>query len=186
VIQKLFVPERESVMRHHLGSLLRRPAVGVISPAANSATCGAAAAPPAREAERIGSTQCYRALRHGGAVRAANPADGVLNSSIIEPGRAQSRRVPAYANTLGYDSDVLALGRSIRQRGAGPDLRMTSRRDAAWTGVLFAAVDARPSRVSLLHHEGKRACNRQRHPRDRVSSMSPSPSTAEWPASSVI
>ncbi|MFF1687076.1 MULTISPECIES: DUF3344 domain-containing protein [unclassified Streptomyces] len=75
---------------------------------------------------------------------AANPADDVLNSSISEPGRAQPRRVPAYANTLGYDSDVFALGRGIGQRGPGLDLRMTSRRDTAWIGVLFAAVDAKP------------------------------------------
>ncbi|WP_406105100.1 DUF3344 domain-containing protein [Streptomyces sp. NBC_01003] len=75
---------------------------------------------------------------------AANPADDVLNSSISEPGRAQPRRVPAYANTLGYDSDVFALGRGIGQRRSGLDLRMTSRRDTAWIGVLFAAVDAKP------------------------------------------
>ncbi|MGW6157009.1 hypothetical protein ACWFRM_28325 [Streptomyces sp. NPDC055144] len=193
-------------MRHHRGSLLRRTAVGVFSLAAHSATCGAAAAAPAREAESIDSTQRYRALQHGGVVRAANaaiscrpaaaaakvscpvarsggangrvgmvayngvrgvkgdapsvspgrrarlvtlgnaadPADDVLNSNISEPGRAQPRRVPAYANTLGYDSDVFALGRNIRKRGSGLDLRMTSRRDTAWIGVLFAAVDARP------------------------------------------
>ncbi|RVU27514.1 DUF3344 domain-containing protein [Streptomyces antnestii] len=74
----------------------------------------------------------------------ANPADDVLNSSISEPGRAQPRRVPAYANTLGYDSDVFTLGRGTRQRGPGLDLRMISRRDTAWIGVLFAAVDAGP------------------------------------------
>ncbi|MFF1360597.1 hypothetical protein [Streptomyces sp. NPDC058297] len=56
MIQKLFVPERESVMRHHLGSLMRRTAVGVISLSAVSvlsavsATGGTAAAPHAREA----------------------------------------------------------------------------------------------------------------------------------------
>ncbi|RFC73163.1 hypothetical protein [Streptomyces sp. AcE210] len=102
-------------MRHHLGSHLRRSAVGAVSLAAISRTCGAAAAAPAREAE-----------------------------SISEPGRAQPRRAPAYADTLGCDSDVFALGRSIRQRGSGLGLRMTSRRDTAWTGVLCAAVDARP------------------------------------------
>ncbi|MFF1396767.1 hypothetical protein ACFVZD_23515 [Streptomyces sp. NPDC058287] len=64
--------------------------------------------------------------------------------SISEPGRAQPRRAPAYADTLGYGSDVFALGRGIRQRGPGLGLRMTSRRDTAWTGVLRAAVDARP------------------------------------------
>ncbi|MFB6679220.1 hypothetical protein ACFCWG_43870 [Streptomyces sp. NPDC056390] len=99
-------------MRHHLGSHLRRTAVGDVSLAAISKTCGAAAA---RGAE-----------------------------SISEPGRAQPRRAPAYADTLGYDSDVFALGLGIGQRGAGLGLRMTSRRDTAWTGVLCAAVDARP------------------------------------------
>ncbi|MFE5025538.1 hypothetical protein ACFRAO_19945 [Streptomyces sp. NPDC056656] len=156
-------------MRHHLGSLLRRTAVGVISLASISATRGAAAAAPAREAESIAFTQRYRALQHGGVVRAANAAiscrtaaagakvscpaarsgraaaNGDFDmSSISEPGRAQPRRVPAYANTLGYDSDVFALGRSIGQRGPGLDLRLASRRDTAWIGVLLAAVDARP------------------------------------------
>ncbi|MCX5083083.1 hypothetical protein ACFC18_47320 [Streptomyces sp. NPDC056121] len=99
-------------MRHHLGSHLRRTAVGAVSPVAHSKTCGAAGA---REAQ-----------------------------SISEPGRAQPRRVPAYADTLGHDADAFALGRSIGQRGSGLGLRMTSRRDTAWTGVLCAAVDARP------------------------------------------
>ncbi|MET7514131.1 hypothetical protein ABZS88_11740 [Streptomyces sp. NPDC005480] len=31
MIQKLFVPERELVMRHHLGSILRRTTVGVFA-----------------------------------------------------------------------------------------------------------------------------------------------------------
>ena len=47
---------------------------------------------------------------------AANPQDDVLNSTIGEPARSRER-VPAYANTLGYDSDVLELGKGIRARG---------------------------------------------------------------------
>ncbi|MEU6662506.1 hypothetical protein [Streptomyces sp. NPDC046821] len=74
----------------------------------------------------------------------ANSAEDVLSSSISEPGRAQPRRTPAYASTPGYDSDVFAVARGSRQRGPGLGLRMTPRRDTAWTGVLFAAVDARP------------------------------------------
>ncbi|MFC9533253.1 hypothetical protein [Streptomyces sp. NPDC056975] len=145
-------------MRHHPGSLLRRTAVGAISLAAHSATCGAAARPGGANG-RVGLV-AYRGDRgvKGDAPsvapgcrarpvalgNSATPADDVLNSSISEPGRAQPRRVPAYATTLGYDPDVFALGRSVRQRGPGPGLRTTSRRDTAWIGVLFAAVDARP------------------------------------------
>ncbi|MFE2993063.1 hypothetical protein [Streptomyces sp. NPDC059262] len=144
-------------MRHHLGSLLPRTEVGVISPAANSGRCGA----PARSGGangRVGMV-AYNGDRgvesdtpsvspgcRARPVALGNSADDVLRSSISisEPGRAQPRRVPAYVTTLGYDSDVFALGRSIGQRGPGLGLRMTSRRDTAWTGVLFAAVDTRP------------------------------------------
>ncbi|MFD0027726.1 hypothetical protein ACWGDS_08030 [Streptomyces sp. NPDC055059] len=145
-------------MRHHLGSLLRRTAVCAISLAADSAACGAAARSGGANG-RVGmvahkgdrgvkgdapSVSPGRRARPVALGNAADPADTVLNSSISEPGRAQPRRVPAYANTLGYDSDVFALGRSVRRRGPGLGPRMTSRRDTAWTGVLLAAVDARP------------------------------------------
>ncbi|MGW1532818.1 DUF3344 domain-containing protein [Streptomyces aureus] len=74
---------------------------------------------------------------------AANPRDDVLNSTISEPGTAAVRRVPAYANTLGYDSDVLELGKGIRRGGDQLAFRIVSQRDAAWVGALFAAVDAK-------------------------------------------
>lgn len=48
-----------------------------------------------------------------------------------------------YANTLGYDSDVFDLGRSLQHAGDQVTFRLRSQRDAAWAGVLFAAVDAR-------------------------------------------
>jgi hypothetical protein len=51
--------------------------------------------------------------------------------------------VPSYANTLGYDSDVLELGEGIRGGGDQLAFRIVSQRDAAWIGALFAAVDAK-------------------------------------------
>ncbi|MFF7854764.1 DUF3344 domain-containing protein [Streptomyces sp. NPDC007904] len=72
----------------------------------------------------------------------ANPADDVLNSTISDPGAAPAR-VPAYANTLGYDSDVFDLAGALPHSGDEATFRLTSQRDAAWAGVLFAAVDAR-------------------------------------------
>ncbi|MEU6549894.1 DUF3344 domain-containing protein [Streptomyces sp. NPDC046915] len=69
----------------------------------------------------------------------ANPPDDVLNSTIADWGIA---RIPAYANNLGYDSDVFDLGRGLQQAGDRVDLRLVSDRDTAWAGVLFAAVDA--------------------------------------------
>ncbi|MFI0962233.1 DUF3344 domain-containing protein [Streptomyces sp. NPDC021080] len=74
---------------------------------------------------------------------AANPRDDVLNSTISEPGPVAVRRVPAYANTLGYDSDILELGKGIRGGGDQLAFRIVSQRDAAWVGALFAAVDAK-------------------------------------------
>ncbi|MET7988391.1 MULTISPECIES: DUF3344 domain-containing protein [unclassified Streptomyces] len=74
---------------------------------------------------------------------AANPRDDVLNSTISGPGPDAVRRVPAYANTLGYDSDVLEIGPGIRGGGDQLAFRIVSQRDAAWIGALFAAVDAK-------------------------------------------
>ena len=74
---------------------------------------------------------------------AANPLDDVLNSTISEPGPTAMERAPAYANTLGYDSDVLDLDKALRAGGDGLVLRLSSRRDAAWVGALFTAVDAK-------------------------------------------
>ncbi|MER5471485.1 DUF3344 domain-containing protein [Streptomyces sp. NPDC002685] len=73
----------------------------------------------------------------------ANPRDDVLNSTIGGPGAAAMERVPAYSNTLGYDSDVLELGKGIRRGGDQLAFRIVSQRDAAWVGALFAAVDAK-------------------------------------------
>ncbi|MBW8797291.1 MAG: hypothetical protein JF597_27950 [Streptomyces sp.] len=73
----------------------------------------------------------------------ADPADDVLDSTINEPGPVRARREPAYANTLGYGSDVFDLGTGLAQGGDQLTFRLVSQRDAAWAGALFAAVDAR-------------------------------------------
>ncbi|MFF8099121.1 DUF3344 domain-containing protein [Streptomyces sp. NPDC016640] len=73
----------------------------------------------------------------------ANPFDDVLNSTISGPGADAPARVPAYANTLGYDSDVFDLQGALPHAGDRAAFRLTSQRDTAWAGVLFAAVDAR-------------------------------------------
>ncbi|WP_327315149.1 DUF3344 domain-containing protein [Streptomyces sp. NBC_01235] len=72
-----------------------------------------------------------------------NPSDDVLNSTISEPGEAPAARVPAYVNTLGYDSDVFDLSRGLRRGGDQLAVRLVSTRDAAWAGALFVAVDTR-------------------------------------------
>ncbi|MEU9240801.1 DUF3344 domain-containing protein [Streptomyces sp. NPDC048385] len=72
----------------------------------------------------------------------AGPADDVLDSTISQPGAAQPDRVPAYANTLGYDSDVFDLAPALRDGGDRLAFRLTSRQDMAWAGAFFVAVDA--------------------------------------------
>ncbi|OBQ48288.1 hypothetical protein A4U61_24300 [Streptomyces sp. H-KF8] len=73
----------------------------------------------------------------------ANPAGDVLNSTISGPAGAAPARVPAHANTLGYDSDVFTLGRGPLHAGDRVSFRLSSQQDAAWAGVLFTALDAR-------------------------------------------
>ncbi|MGW5864475.1 DUF3344 domain-containing protein [Streptomyces sp. NPDC055239] len=73
---------------------------------------------------------------------AANPARDVMNSTISEPGR-QIARTPAYANTLGYDSDIFRLDGALKADRKGLLIRLASQRESAWAGVLFAAVDAK-------------------------------------------
>ncbi|MFJ6568864.1 DUF3344 domain-containing protein [Streptomyces sp. NPDC091292] len=73
-----------------------------------------------------------------------NPAGNVLNSTIGEPGTPQAGRRPAYAHTLGYDSDVFPLDRALKSGAGRLELRLSVRQDAAWAGVLFAAADTRP------------------------------------------
>lgn len=63
-------------MRHSLGPLLPRAAVGVLALAAmwapGNSPAAAPAAPPAPEAHSLSFAQRYRAVQHGGIVRAAN------------------------------------------------------------------------------------------------------------------
>ncbi|MGV9989894.1 DUF3344 domain-containing protein [Streptomyces sp. NPDC003374] len=73
----------------------------------------------------------------------ADPADDILNSTISGPGDNSPARIPAYANTLGYDSDVFGLQGGLPRAGDQVTFRLRSERDTAWAGVLFAAVDAR-------------------------------------------
>lgn len=72
-----------------------------------------------------------------------NPRNDVLNSTISEPGRTTSKRVPFHVRTLGYDSDILDLAPALRHGGDRLALRLRSPRDRAWAGVLFVTVDAR-------------------------------------------
>jgi hypothetical protein len=72
----------------------------------------------------------------------ANPVGDVMNSTINEPGKTAPRRVPAYANTLGYDSDVFDLGPGLRGGGDQLAFLLKSHADVVWAGALFAAVDA--------------------------------------------
>ncbi|MFJ8540617.1 DUF3344 domain-containing protein [Streptomyces sp. NPDC093586] len=73
----------------------------------------------------------------------ADPRGDVLNSTISGPAGASPARVPAYGNTLGYDSDVFDVPGGMPRAGDQATVRLASERDAAWAGVLFAAVDAR-------------------------------------------
>ncbi|MFF4028741.1 DUF3344 domain-containing protein [Streptomyces sviceus] len=72
-----------------------------------------------------------------------DPRDDVLNSTISEAGASAPERVPSYAHTLGYDSDVFELGNALRRGGDHLAFRLVSHRDAAWAGALFVVVDAR-------------------------------------------
>ncbi|MFG3150710.1 DUF3344 domain-containing protein [Streptomyces sp. NPDC048219] len=72
-----------------------------------------------------------------------NPADDVLNSTITGPAGHAPARTPAYANNLGYDSDVFDLAGGLPNAGDEATVRLASPRDGAWAGALFAAVDAR-------------------------------------------
>ncbi|MEU8452924.1 DUF3344 domain-containing protein [Streptomyces griseoaurantiacus] len=94
----------------------------------------------------------------------ANPRNDVLNSTLAGPAGSSEERADSFGfagpsrpalsprspgprrsgpvNTLGYDSDVLALGDATRNGGDRLDFLIVSQHDAAWTGALFVAVDA--------------------------------------------
>ncbi|MEU5042077.1 hypothetical protein [Streptomyces griseorubiginosus] len=73
----------------------------------------------------------------------ANPRTDVPNSTIGEPGPAAGRCRPSRSNTFGRGSDVFDLGKVPGSGGDQLAFRLVAQRDAAWAGVLCAAVDAR-------------------------------------------
>ncbi|MFF8903586.1 hypothetical protein [Streptomyces olivaceoviridis] len=103
-------------------------------------TAGASAALPSRETLTLSpSPRRTPVARHDPAA----PADDVPDSTVIAPGDVPARRVPAYADTLGYDGDARYLGRAPRRGGDQPGFRLVSHADAARAGALFAAANAR-------------------------------------------
>mgnify|MGYP001057664438 FL=1 len=72
-------------MRQSLGPLLRRAMVGVLALGVIGAPARAAA-PPSPEAERLAFTERYRAVQHGGIVRAANTAISCRTTATASAG----------------------------------------------------------------------------------------------------
>ncbi|MDG9704678.1 hypothetical protein [Streptomyces sp. DH37] len=75
---------------------------------------------------------------------AANPADDPMNSTITDHGRPAPHRLPAYANTLGYDSDVHGITPALAGGGDSLTLRFTTDDEGYQLGAVFLQVDARP------------------------------------------
>ncbi|WP_234312362.1 DUF3344 domain-containing protein [Streptomyces griseus] len=73
----------------------------------------------------------------------ANSANDVLNSGIIEFGRAGTTRSPAAGNTLGYDSDVFDLRGALRNGADRVHVRLGSREDTVRPGAPFPQADVR-------------------------------------------
>ncbi|KOV58321.1 hypothetical protein [Streptomyces sp. MMG1121] len=121
-------------MRKFLGPLLCTTAGALARPAAPPS-------PEARARDRL--TLSSEPRRTPVALDAAvNPADDVSKSTICAPGDVLARRISAYANTLGYGSDVCDLGPALPGGGDPPGRRLVSQPDAARAGVPSAAVDA--------------------------------------------
>ena len=97
-------------MRNSLGLLLRRGVVGVLSLASLWAPGGPAAAVPAAETESLAFTQRYRALQHGGIVRAANSSitcrQPVGRAAVSCPAAREGRAV---ANDDNNDFEMLHI-----------------------------------------------------------------------------
>ncbi|MGW7491777.1 hypothetical protein [Streptomyces sp. NPDC054786] len=70
----------------------------------------------------------------------ANPANDVMNSTITEFGR-QTKRLPAYRNTLGFDSDVFDITPALRSGGDRLTFRFTTRSPGYLLGALFLQTD---------------------------------------------
>lgn len=76
----------------------------------------------------------------------ANPATDVMNSTISRLGETVADRQPDYANTLGFDADVLdaspAVSRAVADGGDRLDLRFASGLDGYELGAVFLQADA--------------------------------------------
>ncbi|MGK5500427.1 DUF3344 domain-containing protein [Streptomyces sp. URMC 125] len=87
---------------------------------------------------RAGTSPAYRVRD------AANPADGLFNSTITDRGRHVAGRRPSYPNTLGYDSDVHGVTPAFARGGDSVTFRFTTGRSEGYQlGALFLQVDAR-------------------------------------------
>jgi hypothetical protein len=71
----------------------------------------------------------------------ANPMNDAFNSTITDHGRGTPRH-PAYRNTLGYDSDVLDLGPTLRSGGRQLSFRLVPDDDFYLLGALYTQVEA--------------------------------------------
>lgn len=73
---------------------------------------------------------------------AANPSDDLLNSTISAHGKHTGARSPAYANTLGYDSDVFDIKPALERGAERMNFRFSTRSEGYQTGVLFLQAEA--------------------------------------------
>ena len=75
---------------------------------------------------------------------AANPVGDAMNSTIAEKGKAVPGRKPAYANTLGYDSDVFDLSPALKRGAKKLSVRFGADSvDGYHLGALFLEAEAR-------------------------------------------
>ncbi|KIF69475.1 hypothetical protein HY68_14230 [Streptomyces sp. AcH 505] len=73
----------------------------------------------------------------------SNKSGDVMNSSITDAGSSQIKRQPAYANNLGYDSDVFDLKAAFSRGGDRFGVRFGTGRDSVWLGAFFVEAEAR-------------------------------------------
>lgn len=72
----------------------------------------------------------------------ANPVHDVMNSTITEFGR-QTKRLPAYRNTVGFDSDVFDITPALRSGSDRLTFRFTTANPGYLLGALFFQSDTR-------------------------------------------
>jgi hypothetical protein len=75
---------------------------------------------------------------------AANPENDVMNSTITDLGRPAPGRVPAHANTLGYDSDVLDLSPALLNGPRRLDFRFDGGSEGYQVSALWMQAQALP------------------------------------------